>query len=302
MPVFLESFPLPLFACVACSVCVALCAFLTFALPKIRFRHFPGPAPLLFRGNVDLLTSTKLSSPRLFCELATSFGEAFQLFIYQRRVVVCTNPQDVRHILATKNFRKASSFVCPLRLFLGHDSLMVSEAGEHDRHRQALKGIFNPGFMDAVSQQVHDELVLFLSDLDSHCGSRALDIDEKLLSLLRGIQGRVVCGKSLRGESGLVLDSIDSCMRTMGELQRFYPLSFWRDALSPLTGFRSSEKMALSRKWARAVVAERVRDAGCDNRRRDLLDAILEVPDICVENQVLTLLSAGIHTTARAFL
>lgn len=296
MPILLDSVP------VSALAFVTLTLFFVFALPKIRFRQFPGPAPSLFRGNVDLFTSRTLSSPRLLCELARSFGDAFQLFIYHRRVVVCSNPHDVRLILATKNYRKSSSFVCPLRLFLGHDSLMVSDAEDHDRHRQAMKGIFNPGFMDAVSSHVHDEVVMLLSELDSLCGSQALDIDEKLVSLLRGIQGRVVCGKSLRGESGHVLDSIDSCMRVAGELQRFYPFSIWRDALSPFAGFKSSENSALSKQWASAVVAERVRETGCHDRRRDILDALLEVPNICVENQVLTMLSAGIHTTARAFL
>lgn len=235
--------------------------------------------------------------------------------MYQRRVVVCSNPHDVRFVLSTQNYRKSSSFVCPLRAFLGSDSLMVSDAEQHDRHRQAMKGIFNPSLMEAVSSHIHEELVLFLSDLDSRCGSPTFDMDESLLALLRGIQGRVVCGKSLRSENADVLGSIDSSMRAVGELQRFYPFkcrpegercegafSMWRSFRSSFSGSESSNPSALSRKWASAVVAERVGETSGHGRRRDILDTLLEVPHICVENQLLTMLSAGIHTTARTIL
>lgn len=288
---------------VALSVVTFILCY-SFILPKLLLRKFPGPPPLSYiKGHVDLFSTTKLSAPRLICELVQKYGHVFQLFFFHRRVLVLSNPQDVRFVLSTKNYSKAASFASPLGSFLGNDSLMVSEDCIHDLHRQAIKGTFNATFMTAVSSHVEEELVDFLKKMDERCGFTCFDFDSDLLALFRCIQGKIVCGISSHVENEDVLTSIDACMRRVSVLQRFYPFSSLPPSLFPVFSSRCNRQTDVCRRWIAKVIEERIAEPNASaDRHKDLLDILLAVPSMsreCVGNQLLTFFSAGIHTTAR---
>lgn len=191
-----------LLACIIAGMAISL-----FIVPKLRFRKFPGPPisglTFFLLGSLPTFLSDPSRFPHCFLQLARRYGHVYQVWLFHRRLVVLTLPQDARYILQTKNFPKAHSFQASFRGFLGKDSLFVSTGESHKIARKAIQDGFNARFLPAVHDAMLFEFRKLVDELD-HAAlltggvprtfSNAVDVGQSVSSLFTRIIFRFVCG------------------------------------------------------------------------------------------------------------
>lgn len=275
---------------------------LLFVAPKLRYRAFPGPPSesWLF-GNFYIFAKRRGFAHVVLTELAQKYGRTYQFFAFHRRVVVCVDPLDVRHICVTRNYPKSEVFADPMRRFTP-DGLLVAGSEKHRAQRMAICKLFNVKFLDDFYRHMKLELAVLVKKLDAEAESGGqVDIDAWLVSALLDVIARATLSVSLDSQS-----SRAGLSKAMGwsllEIHRhmaLYPFGPWY----PGSMKRLNSSMALIHSFVRSVISARkqeTREAKAA-RPRDLLDVFMTVKGATDEylcGEVTTFLIAGHDTTA----
>ncbi|GGL86791.1 cytochrome P450 [Streptomyces fumigatiscleroticus] len=256
----------------------------------------PGTCPsvthavALFRRPLDFLTSLP------------AHGDLVEIRLGPVRAWVACEPRLVHHVLMDpRTFDKGGPLYDRLRTLMG-DGLVTCRQEAHRRQRRLLQPAFGP-------PRVAGHLALIGEEADAVCrawrAGHTVDLTAALTALTTGVTSRVLFSDSLgAAQAAAVRDSLAVIVRGLF-VRTVVPV----DALFrvPTPGNRRYLR-AVARLHAvvDSLVAERRRDAGCDERD-DLLGTLLRcahgdgagaLTERGLRDQLVTLLLTGVESTA----
>ncbi|KAA8495038.1 Cytochrome P450 4B1 [Porphyridium purpureum] len=274
---------------------------LVFVLPKIVFRNFPGPAPDSYLyGNVKYVP--KGGFPAWLLARQREYGEVFQVWLLQTRVIVLSNADDVRFVTAEMNFPKSDGFVSGLSPFLG-DGLLLIDNNRHKAQRRAIAARFNQDFMKDLHLHIEATMASFVQILDRAADEGSvLDFDAEITKFTLNVICRSAFGSNtdfLNREDELP-SLVDAALRHSAKYLVHARYTWWLGKLAAPALFETAHKVhefVLDMIRARRSESELARD----ERPVDLLDIFLSVPGMdnnYVASEVSTFLFAGHDTTS----
>eukprot|EP00187_Rhodella_violacea_P005820 CAMPEP_0174885144 /NCGR_PEP_ID=MMETSP0167-20121228/509_1 /TAXON_ID=38298 /ORGANISM="Rhodella maculata, Strain CCMP736" /LENGTH=502 /DNA_ID=CAMNT_0016120657 /DNA_START=125 /DNA_END=1633 /DNA_ORIENTATION=- len=289
-----------------CLLTVLLLFFVLLVLPKLRHRNFPGPHYYSFiLGNTLDFVGRPGQGMVVLEEYRDRYGKTFQIWMLSRRCVVITDPEDIKHILATKALPKPERFNAGLAP-LTRDGLVTTTEERHKAQRRAISGRFNEDFL----RSLHKHSAAALGDFSAILGDAAekgavIDLDEMLTRLtldviLRCAFGAEV-GKIQSADASnkhplplAITVSLEECYRNL--------------ILYPLRAFHVAKPLRKATQFIHEFCLELVNERRAnpksgdgDDDDDDLLDILMSIPgatDDYIVGEVVTFLIAGHDTTS----
>jgi len=240
-----------------------------FVLPKLTYRNLPGPKlDNWFVGNRALIEPVG-RTPHFLLEQSKIYGSVFQVWLLHRRMVIVTDPEDVKFIVRTKNF----DMPYPMRATWGspsHRSMLLLKNEEHRVRRRAVAPHFGVEMMNRLHESLCVEVGNFTKKLEGSIGE-ILDLDVVFVELTLRVILTVAFGYDASDEEvKKVRNLIATYLEFVGMRVLLFP---FHTALTDRTAFQKAEddlydflrKMLARRKERRAI-----------EKRNDLLDVLID--------------------------
>eukprot|EP00871_Galdieria_phlegrea_P005473 jgi/Galph1/5927/GphlegSOOS_G4570.1 len=276
---------------------------LVFVLPKLRNRNIPGPPPFWFLGNAPQMYKAKGAFHLLLNRFREQYGDVYQLWFLFRQIVVISHPEDIKFVVATKNFPKAEEFNICLSPLAGRGLLTVDKA-HHQKQRRAISKQFNEDFLRHLHDHIRTELKIFIGKLHKACKEhKPVDFDKEATSYTLDVICRTGFGRSADtqlNDSHPVPKAISVALKETYTNIASYPIR-------NVFGFYASPALRHATRviedFCNTVIDSRKSESPEESEKRpkDLLDIFLDMKDLPQWNiisEIATFLIAGHDTTS----
>ena len=262
------------------------------AAPPGPRSRFPGDLLLqLTRHRIDLLR-----------DMATEFGDVSQLQIHKQRIVLLTNPEDIRDLLVTNQrlFQKGQALQ-RAKVLIG-EGLLTSEGELHLRQRRLVQPAFHRARIGAYAQAMTSAAMLTQSQWSD---GLALDANRAMMHVTLDIVAATLFGADMGSESSRIGQALDDVFESFS--LGYGPLTPLLDLLpTPRRRRFVAGKQRLDDTIDRIITQRRA--SGEDTG--DLLSMLLHATDTegdgggmsdqQLRDEAITLFIAGHETTANA--
>ena len=259
----------------------------------------PGPRPR-FPG--DMLLRISRERIELLREMASTWGDVSSILLGKQRIVLLTNPEDIRDVLVTHQriFRKGQGLE-RAKVLIG-EGLLTSEGETHLRQRRLVQPAFHRARIGAYATAMTGAAMVRQAKWTD---GESLDANRAMMMITLDIVAATLFGADVGSESSEIGSALDDVFDafTIG----YGPLTPLLD-LIPSTKKRrfTAGKKRLDATIGR-IIAER-RASGVDTG--DLLSMLLHATDTegdgtgmsdqQLRDEAITLFIAGHETTANA--
>jgi cytochrome P450 len=240
-------------------------------------------------------------------QLLRDHGDLVELPIPGHRFFVLGRPQDVEHVLVTRqdNYGRAFTYRL-LKLFLGLN-LLTADGVEYSRQRDLVEPLFSQAKVMALVPQMTAAATGALDRLDRCTDGSTIDIADQMHLFTLDMIGSAVFGFDLLAEAALVGAAVATMQTAVLAVAR-HPL-IWaapRIAAASTPAYRrhGAATRALDSIVARMVAGRQ--SMPVSEEPVDLLDVLLagrergDVPQRNVRDQLMTFLMLGHETTSNA--
>ena len=259
----------------------------------------PGPKGR-FPG--DLLLRISRERVALFQRMAARYGDISQLQIGRQRIVMLTNPEDIRDLLVTnqKLFHKGQGLQ-RAKLLIG-EGLLTAEGEAHLRQRRLVQPAFHRARIGAYASAMTNAAMLQQARWSD---GQELDANRAMMMVTLDIVAATLFGADVGAEGSEIGSALDDVFESFS--LGFGPLTPLTDLLPTAKKRRLKAGMARVDDTINRIIAER-RASGEDTG--DLLSMLLHATDTegdgsgmsdkQLRDEAITLFIAGHETTANA--
>jgi len=267
-----------------------------------RFPRVPGPPIVnnLFQGLRDRLG--------LLTRSADTYGADVHLRFLHLDYLLLTGAESMQHVLVThpERYEKSNNYD-GLKIVLGN-GLLTSEGSFWKCQRRLMQPAFHKQELAGFVDTMNEATLAALARIETEQGAgRTFDLHTELMRLTFRIVGLTLLSRDLDGEARAVGDALAIGLRWANEhVESLVRIPQW--VPTPNNRRFAEAKRTLDTLVLR-IVGERRAAATDPDRRRDLLDMLLQAKDADtgevmsdeqIKHELLTLILAGHETTANA--
>ena len=134
----------------------------------------------------DIILKKREIKIDFFKENKDKFGYFFKFQVLDRKILVCTHPEGIKHILVDNNKNYNKSFAYDIiKLFLGN-GLLTSEGEFWKKQRRLAQPAFHKQKLDLMFQNMIEETKSTINDLQKYA-----DKDEEINSTCEQLQDQI---------------------------------------------------------------------------------------------------------------
>mmetsp|Transcript_5936 Transcript_5936/g.17851 ORF Transcript_5936/g.17851 Transcript_5936/m.17851 type:complete len:484 (+) Transcript_5936:159-1610(+) len=167
-----------------------------FVLPKVKYRKFPGisPSSYLF-GNVGIIGPAQMAN--VHRKMARECGKNHQLWIFNSRTIVITEPDDVSFLLLKRKLHKSDRAYFSFSKMVG-DGLVTAPKERHPAQRRSISRLFNTDLLQRLHHHIESEIQIFVQVADRIATSgREVVVNRVFTDLAVDVLGRTLFNLSL---------------------------------------------------------------------------------------------------------
>lgn len=149
--------------------------------------------PTLQISIFDILSKKKDIKIDFFSENKAKYGNIYKIKMLDRRIVACSNPEGIKHVLVDNNKNYTKSFAYDIiKIFLGN-GLLTSEGEFWKKQRRLAQPAFHKQKLDLMFQNMVVETNNTIHELEKYANqNRTVDFNSVLYSLTLNIVNKTL--------------------------------------------------------------------------------------------------------------
>ena len=202
----------------------------TAARSPQRLRDLPGPRGLPLLGNAGQIDNQKMH--RQLEDWSQRYGERFQISLGTRRILVCSNPDDIAAVLKDRpsGFRRTTRLET-LSSELGIGGLFSANGDEWRRQRTFVMHAFNPAHVKSYFPSLQLVATRFLRRWQQHAlAGVPFELEPDLMRYTVDVTAGLAFGTDVNTieSDGVVIQTHLATMFRMLQKRLFAPFRTWR--------------------------------------------------------------------------